>query len=111
MEPTPLLPTSDASLLQDLEVPEFNAEQIAFLKAILTATQKERLGLPLDPELKPQYLMAHASLVGKEEQVAWILASAEAINLSILENGYSPLAEKNHLPITDKELSVLEQEF
>lgn len=107
---TLLLPTTDEALAQDLAQLEFTEPQIAFLKALLTATQKERLGLHLDPEMKPQYLMAHASLVGKEEQLVWLIEAAESVNHD-KEGTTNPFNEVQNLPVTAEELSVIEAGF
>ena len=106
-----LLPTKDEDLLAELQVPEFTPEQIAFFKALITITQKERLGLPLDPDMKPQYLMAHASLVGKEDNLQWIMDSALSIQDTIARDGYPPIVEKKSLTPTDEELSVIAAGF
>lgn len=108
---TELLPTNDAELLGDLEPPTFTTQQIAFFRAILTVTQKERLGLALDPHFPPEYLMAHASLVGKEQQIQWIIDSAEAANNHKIDaaDPFSTVAQT--AKATEMELSVLTDEI
>ncbi len=77
-----LLPTDIGNLVDDLQVPVFDARQLAFFNALLTATQKERLGLRIDPNELYPCIQREASIVGKEELVQWLIESTEALKLA-----------------------------
>lgn len=100
----------DEELAEKLQIPDFYSQHEEFFKALLTATQKELLGLYPEPNNPAPFIQQHASLIGKIEQLDWLLSCIEAMKHQdddALEN----LSSISTAEVSKEELAVIANEL